>query len=418
MKRLQDIHTFDSLHIRDYRLLWLGQLTTSMGLWMDQTSRTWLIYSITHSALDLGIVSALRSVPLLLFGVAAGVIADKYSRKAQLIVSQVVNAFLNLALATLIITGRVEVWHIYLTAVLSGTVQAFQMPARQALVPDLVGPKYLMNAIALNSTAVSISRSLGPAICGLIIQFFGVSVSYYMQGIIYAAATIWTAQIQIPESSRITRAKSSLEGQSFFESIKEGFIYIGKNRMILALLILALGPTLLGQPYIGFIPIFAIDIFHGDASTQGFLITTIGIGSILGALLMASMNQRNGKFLILGALGFGLSLILFSNSPVIGIAVIFTFLSGLFNNCYLSQNQTMLQLLTPRELRGRVLGVYFLDRGLMPLGSLLVGFLATLLGGPWAITIMGTACCLLIVGVAFMSPDLWKSKFTFKEDES
>jgi MFS transporter, DHA1 family, staphyloferrin A biosynthesis exporter len=418
MKRLQDLHTFDSLQLRDYRLLWLGQITTSMGLWMDQTSRSWLIYSLTHSPLELGFVSALRSLPLLLFGVAAGVVADRYSRKAQLIISQLVNAFLNLALATVIITGRVEVWHIYLTAVLSGTVQAFQMPARQALIPDLVGPKYLMNAISLNSMAVSISRSLGPAICGIVIQFFGVSVSYYMQGIIYAAATIWTAQIQIPKSQIIKGYSTSENDQSFIESVKEGFAYIGRNKLIMALLILALGPTLLGMPYISFLPIFAIDVLGGDASTQGLLMMAVGIGSVIGALMMASLSQRNGKFLILGAIGFSLSLILFSQSPIIWMAVIGTFLIGFFNNSYLSQNQTMLQLLTPQELRGRVLGIYFLDRGLMPLGSLLTGYLATVAGGPWAITIMGASCCLLVIVVAFFSPDLWKSKFTFKEEAS
>jgi MFS family permease len=291
------------------------------------------------------------------------------------------------------------------------------MPARQSLIPELVGNRYLMNAIALNSTAVSISRSLGPAICGLVIQFFGVSVSYYMQGVIYAAATIWTAQIRIPEPATGGSNIKAAEDQSFFQSIKEGFVYIGRNKIILALLLLALGPTLLGQPYIGFLPIFAIDVFHGDASTQGWLMMSIGIGSVVGGLIMASLSQRNGKLLIAGALCFGLSLILFSNSPVLGMAVIFTFLSGLFNNSYLSQNQTMLQLLTPPKLRGRVLGIYFLDRGLMPLGSLLVGFLAALLGGPWAITIMGISCCLLVIGVAFFSPELWKSRFNF-DDES
>lgn len=200
--------------------------------------------------------------------------------------------------------------------------------------------------------------------------------------------------------------------------MKEGFAYIGKNKLILALLMLALGPTLLGMPYISFLPIFAIDVLGGDASTQGLLMMAVGIGSVVGALIMASLSQRNGKFLILGAIGFSLSLILFSQSPIIWMAVIGTFLIGFFNNSYLSQNQTMLQLLTPKELRGRVLGIYFLDRGLMPLGSLLIGYLASLAGGPWAITIMGASCCVLIIGVAFFSPDLWKSRFTFKEEAS
>jgi MFS family permease len=418
MKKLSSISTFDSLKLRDFRLLWSGQMTTSLGLWMDQTSRSWLIYSLTHSPLQLGIVSAIRSAPLLLFGITAGVVADRYGRKAQLIIAQIVNAILNAILATLIITGRIEVWHIYVTSFLAGTVQAFQMPARQALISDLVEDKYLLNAVALNSMAVNISRSLGPTICGIIIEFFGVEVSYYIQAVIYAAATVWTGQIRIPEWAKERKSLHAISEQSFIESIREGFQYVGKNRMILALLLLALGPTFLGLPYTGFIPIFAIDILKGDATTQGLLLTMIGIGSVLGALIMASLKQQNGKLLFAGAFGFGLSLIFFSQSPILAISMIGTFTAGLCNVSYLSQNQMLIQLMTPGKLRGRILGIYYLNNGLMPLGSLLVGILATWLGGPWAISIMGISCCLLVMGIAFVSPDLWKSRFNFKDKQS
>jgi len=162
------IRTFESLGLRDYRLLWLGQLSTTMGQWMDQTARSWLIYSITGSALQLGLMSAVRGIPLLVFGVAAGVVADRYGKKTQLVIAQVVNAILNLALATLILTNQVQIWHIYVTSFLAGTVQAFQQPARQVLINELSGEKHLLNAVALNSAAFNLSRSVGPALCGLI----------------------------------------------------------------------------------------------------------------------------------------------------------------------------------------------------------------------------------------------------------
>ncbi len=200
--------------------------------------------------------------------------------------------------------------------------------------------------------------------------------------------------------------------QSFFSSAKEGFAYIGSHRLILALMVLGLAPILLGMPYISLMPIFAIDVLHGDASTQGLLLTMVGIGAVLGALTIASLGRRqgSGKLLIAGAAGFGLSLVFFSRSPVLWMAMVFTFLAGLSNSSYTSQNQTIIQTLTPSEIRGRVLGVYLLNRGLMPIGSLIAGALASFLGGPWAVTIMGASCFLLAIGVAFFVPDLWKSK--------
>jgi MFS family permease len=424
MKLLRGVRTFESLKFRDYRLLWLGQLNTSMAQWMDQTARSWLIYDLTHSPLQLGLNSAVRGLPLLIFGILAGVVADRYGRKMQLIVAQIINVFLNITLAVLILSGRIQVWHIYATSLLAGTVQAFQQPARQVLISDLVGEKHLLNAVALNSAALNLSRSVGPAVCGVLIVAIGVDSSYFVQAAMYVLATIWTIQIRVPVSAARVRAAADNMTQSILSSAKEGFRYITSHRLILALMILGLAPILLGMPYTSLMPIFAIDVFHGDARTQGLLLTMVGIGAVLGALTIASLGQRqgSGKLLLSGAAGFGLSLVLFSRSPVLAIAIAFTFLAGVANSAYPSQNQTLLQLLTPPELRGRVLGVYLLNRGLMPIGSLLAGILASAFGGPWAVTIMGTSCFLLATGVAVFSPGLWrlnlKTDITSKSENS
>jgi MFS family permease len=412
MLSLRKISTFESLWLRNYRLLWLGQVTTSLGQWMDQTSRSWLIYKITGSPLQLGLVSMARGLPLLLFGVVAGVVADRYGRKRQLIIAQVVNAILNAILATLILTGRIQEWHIYVTAFLAGTVQAFQQPARQALINDLVGQKHLLNAVALNSAALNLSRSVGPAVCGVLIQAFGVDVSYFVQAGFYAFATVWTMQIKVPESSMTKDGAIELANQSFFSSAKEGFSYIASNRLILALMILGLAPILLGMPYTSLMPIFAIDVLHGNASTQGLLLTMVGIGAVIGALTIASLGRKqgSGRLLIAGAAGFGLSLVFFARSPILSMAMVFTFLAGLSNSAYTSQDQTIIQMLTPSKVRGRVLGVYLLNRGLMPIGSLIAGALASLLGGPWAVTIMGASCFILAIGIAIFVPQLWKGR--------
>ena len=189
--------------------------------------------------------------------------------------------------------------------------------------------------------------------------------------------------------------------------------YIISNRLILALMVLGLAPIVMGMPFVSLMPIFAIDVFHGGATTQGVLLTMLGVGAVLGALTIASLGRRqtSGKLLIAGAAGFGLCLMLFSRSLVVLVAAFFTLLAGFFNSAYTSQDQTIIQLLTPAPLRGRVLGVYLLNRGLMPVGSLFAGILATFLGGPWAVTVMGTSCFLLAVGIGFSVPRLWQLTF-------
>jgi MFS family permease len=410
INKIKNIRTFESLTLRDYRLLWLGQMTTSMGQWMDQTARSWLIYQMTGSALQLGAISAVRGAPFLIFGIPAGVIADRYDRKTQLIVAQTVNAILNVILATLILTKHIQVWHVYVTGFLTGTVQTFQQPSRQTMVSDLVGEKHLLNAISLNSAALNLSRSLGPALCGVLIQAFGVDISYYIQGAFYAFATVWTAQIRVPKTSSPTGHTRSSSDTSMLTSAKEGLSFIKSHRLLLALMILGMAPILLGMPYTSLMPLFAVDVFHGNEATQGLLLSIVGVGALVGALTIASLGskQGSGKLMIAGAAAFGLSLVLFSRSPVLQMALVFAFLAGLSNTSYTSQNQTVIQLLTPAELRGRVLGVYLLNRGLMPVGSLLAGALATWFGGPWAVTIMGASCCLLAIGVAIFTPDLWR----------
>jgi MFS family permease len=309
MKIFHNITTFESLSIRDYRLLWFGQAGTSMGMWMDQTARSWLIYSLTDSPMQLGLSAAVRGLPMLFFGVIAGVVADRYGRKNQLIIAQVVNALLNALLATLILTGHIEPWHVYVTGFMNGTVQAFQQPARQVLIHDLVGKKHLLNAISLNSAVSNLSRSLGPAFCAILIQYFDVAVSYYFQAAMYALATIWTIQIHEPplRTTLAAAADNAPPRQSIFGSAKEGFAYIAANPLILALIILGLAPILLGMPYNSLMPIFAIDILHGNAITQGLLLSAAGVGAIVGALVIASLHSKggNGKLLIIGAAGFG-----------------------------------------------------------------------------------------------------------------
>jgi MFS family permease len=409
------IHTFDSLSIRDYRLLWLGQVDTSLGQWMDSITRGYLIYHITSSPLQLGLAAAMRGIPLFLFGIVAGAVADRSGRKAQLIIAQVTNALLNFILATLVLANRVEPWHIYLTGFLVGTVQAFQNPARQTLVSDIAGSKHLINALALNSMALNSSRAIGPAFAGFLIATIGVHGSYYVQAFMFLLATVWTIQMRIPErgleSVRVAQ-------ESLFKSIQAGFAYVTANRSIRTQLILALGPLTLAMPFTNMMPIFARDVLHGGAQLQGLLLSAFGIGSLLGALVVASIPRRNAYALpaVIGAVVFSIAVFFFGLSQLVWLSLVCAFISGIFMTTYQTQDQALLQLSAPRHIRGRVMSFYLMSRATVPIGTLLAGALANYFGGPVAVRLMSLSALGLILLVIGTHPGFLSLKVSLQED--
>jgi len=407
-------HTFDSLRLRDYRLLWLGQLSTNMGQWMDQVTRGWLIYQITGSALQLGLATALRGLPLLFFGVLAGAVADRSNRRAQLILAQMVNAILNVLLATLVLVHRVQPWHVYVTGVLVGTVQAFQQPARQTLISDIVGARYLMNALALNAMATNVARAIGPALAGILIALTGTHGSYYVQAAMFVLATLWTVQMAVPERSPESAAARR---EPFWHSVAAGLAFVVQDRDIRTLMILAHGPLTLGMSYMSLLPIFAKDVLHGGASMQGLLTTIIGIGSVLGSLWVAAMQRRYsyGRTVVLGAFAFGVTLLGFASAHDILMSSLCAFCIGVSVVTYQTQNQTLLQLLAPRHIRGRVMSIFLLNRGFVPLGTLLAGALAEHLGGPVALQIMSLAALGVVLTVILLTPRFLKLQVEFQD---
>jgi MFS family permease len=409
------IHTFDSLSIRDYRLLWLGQLDTSLGQWMDSITRGYLIYHITSSPLQLGLAAAMRGIPLFLFGIVAGALADRSGRKAQLIVAQVTNALLNVILATLVLTNRVQPWHVYVTGFLVGTVQAFQNPARQTLVSDIAGSKHLINALALNSMALNSSRAVGPAFAGFLIATIGVHGSYYVQAFMFLLATVWTFQMRIPERSQ---ESVRVAQEPFFKSIQAGFAYVTANRSIRTQLILALGPLTLGMPFTNMMPIFARDVLHGGAQLQGLLLSAFGIGSLLGALVVASIPRRNAYALpaVIGAAVFSIAVFCFGLSSWTWLSLICAFISGVFMTTYQTQDQALLQLSAPRHIRGRVMSFYLMSRATVPIGTLLAGALANYFGGPAAVRLMSLSALGVILLVIGTHPGFLSLKVSLQED--
>ncbi|MSQ42543.1 MAG: MFS transporter [Dehalococcoidia bacterium] len=411
---LKRIGTFESLTIRDYRLLWFGQCSTSMGQWMDQAARGWLMYSITNSPLQLGLAAAARGVPLIFFSLLAGALADRSGRKAQLIIAQVTNAALAAILATLVLTGDVQPWHIYVTGFIAGSVQAFQQPARQTLIGDIVGDHRLMNALALNSTALNVSRMLGPMVAGLIIALVGAEWSYYWESVMYLTATIWTIQMRVPERRGGPRAP---EREPLLGSIQAGFAYVWRERDIRSLMVLGLGPLTFGMAYSTLIPLFAQDILHGGAPLQGTLFSVIGAGSLVGAIAVASIRRTHGYGLpvVIGGACFSVAVFAFASSELVWLSIVLGACIGAANVTYNTQNQTLLQVITPPQLRGRVMSIRMLERGLVPFASLLTGALASAYGGPNALRLMSAVGLAIVVLVVVTTPQILRLKVSFTD---
>jgi MFS family permease len=335
------------------------------------------------------------------------VVADRYGRKRQLVISQVANAIFNFILAALVITGHVEPWHVYVTGFLSGIVQAFQQPARQAMIPDLVDRQHLANAIGLQSLAFNFCRSIAPGLAGLLIAWLDVGGSYFVQGLIFAVATIWTVQINDP-IKRTEPGRQRVKQQSIAEGTAAGVRYIWGNRPVRAIMMIVLIPAILGQPFTSLLPIFARDILDVGPQGQGLMLTALGLGALAGAVVVATVGNagRQGLSVLLGALLFGLGMVGFASSSWFSLSLVMMALVGICDTAYGTQANTIIHTNTDPAMRGRVMGVYFLSRGLVPLGALLAGGLADVLGAPLTVTCMGAACAALALAVFVAAPEV------------
>lgn len=393
-----------SLHHPNFRLLLAGQLSTSTAMWMEQLSRGWLIYEMTGSVLLLGLVQAVRSVPLLFLGLFGGVLADRLDRKRQLMVAQLLNMGLNFVLATLIVTGLVEVWHVFTTAFMAGCVMAFQHPARQSLLPNTVPRSELVNAVGLNSIALNLCHTLGPAIAGVMATFAGLGATYYFQGGLFLMASLWTLQLKVGDG----RSSGHQGGKSMWGSLAEGLRYVRGNQAVFTLLILALLPIVLALPVISLLPAFAGDVYQAGPAGLGLLLGANGVGSVIGAFVVAIMGdfRRKGWFLLGVIMLLGLSLSAFALAPWLWAAVLLLGLAGFAQTSYRVVNLTLLHTNTGDEYRGRVMSVYLLDRGVAPVGAALAGGLAAVLGAPATVAVLGALTFLVAALVAATVPPL------------
>lgn len=396
--------TFRALRYRDYRLLWGGQLLHSASQWMEQVIRPVLVYELTESATAVAWVVFMRMIPVLLFGVLAGAAADRFDKKRILLFTQATTMAMHLTLAALVLSGAVQLWQIYVTAIVSGAALAFNQPARQTMIPRLVPPDVLLNAVALNTTAMNFMRIGGGAIAGLLLIKLSIGGVYLLNGIIYIGVIITTQMIRLPKDEPRTRKRSLLG------DLGEGFSYVKTNRAVGGLVLLALILYVFGMPYQQvFVPLVAFRIFDLDRAWVGWMLSFTGLGAITGSLFVASRTEyrRPGLALAINLVVFGSALLVVGVSRWLPLTLIALAVAGSMTVSFMALTNTLLLSATPPELQGRVLSLLSLDRGIIPAGALLAGLLAEHLGVGAGIVVMALILLLLSgVAIVFLIPRL------------
>ncbi|MBI4298020.1 MAG: MFS transporter [Chloroflexi bacterium] len=403
------IRTFRALGYRSYRYFWLGQLGDSAAMWMEQVIRPLLILQLTGSALMVGLVITVRMVPIFAFGIIAGVIADRYDKRRILMYSQAVTMLMHLTLAVLLISGRVQIWHIFATAFIAGGSMAFKQPARQSMVPRLVPADVLLNGLALNSAAMNIMRVTGASLAGVLLIAFNYGQVYLLNALIFVGVIWTTTQIKLSEPTEIpvelpyVRHRRS-RGWALLRDLADGFRYINSNRLVLYLMGMALLIFILGQPYQQvFVPLIALKVLEVGRTGAGWMLALTGVGALIGSITIASRERfpRRGLLMMLMVMVFSLALILLSRSTWIPLSAVALILAGSMQTSYMALNNSLLLERTPQEFHGRVMSLMSLDRGLMSVGAILAGSLAEALGPQLGLTIIAGTCLGLTI-LAFL----------------
>ncbi|HUB82811.1 MAG TPA: MFS transporter [Bryobacteraceae bacterium] len=383
--------TLRALQYRNFQLFFSGQLISLIGTWMQNLAQPWLVYRLTGSMLLLGGISFCSQIPIFLLSTVGGIVADRYSRHRVVIATQTLSMLLALILAALTLTNRVQIWHIFVLSALLGAVNAFDIPARQAFIVEMVGKADLMNAIALNSSMFNASRVVGPAIAGILVAAIGEGWCFFANGISYIAVIVGLLFMRVDANVRKAHQASPLA------NVIEGFRFVIRNRPIHALLILLGMASVTGMPFQVLMPVFADRVLHGGPKALGWLTGSAGMGALAAALLLASRRTLKGLsvWVAASATAFGIGLIIFSTSHNFLFSAVILVPVGFTLMLQMGSTNTLIQSMIPDELRGRVMGVYsMVMMGLAPFGGLLAGFLADGLGAPITVAAGGVVCLL------------------------
>ncbi len=398
------LRAITSLRQRNFRLYWFGQMISLMGTYMQSIGQTWLVLELTHSAWQLGLVGALQAVPILLFSIFGGVFADRWPKRRVLLVTQAAAMIQALLLWALIATGTLQLWHLYVLALLLGLTNSLGRPASRAFVVELVGREDLPNAVALNSSLSSLTRIVGPGLAGIIIAASGVTTLFLLNALSFLAVLVGLALIKSHElHAQALQPRSVGERQNTWQSLREGVAYVWKTPAVL-LLVLVVGLVLLfGSNFNVVLPLFATDVLHVGATGFGFLSAATGVGALLSGLWLAWSNQKPTiRRVLIGMLVFGVLEAVFAVSHLYLLSLVLIASVGFTEETFAMQAMTAIQTVAPDHLSGRVMSVQvlFFD-GSLPLGYLLMGWLSGLFGAPIAL-LTGALLSLLVAGAGWM----------------
>ncbi len=388
---------FKAFHYRDFRLLWFGACTSSIGTFMQSVAQSWLVLEISKSARMLGLDSFLGNIPIFLFSLVGGVVADRVSRRRLLLGSQWVQLTCAFTLAGLFALGMLKVRHILCLSFIVGTAQSFGGPAYSALVPTLVEKEDLPNAIALNSIQFNLARSIGPVLGGIALTKLGPAWCFSLNGVSYIAVIISLLMLHMKFQSQPT-------GESILTGMKQGFGFIRKQGAMEALIVLAFCMTAFAFPMIIFLPVFAKNVFHGGPGTFTYMLASSGLGSVTGALIVAALGNvhNKGRIALFMLVGMGGGMVGFAISRSLLLSCVLLFISGAALMTAFAMISSLVQLITANEMRGRVMSVYNVAfRGGMPFGSVASGWLIPIFSAPAVIAANGLL--LVLLGVYFLT---------------
>ena len=387
---------------RDFVRLWRANLGTMMAYWMQNVAQGWLVAVITESPLILGTLAMIRAVPMLVLSPFGGVLADRVSRTKLLITSQLLFTVAGLSIGVLVATGAIQVWHLAVSSVLAGTSFAISMPARNALVSDLVPRRQVGNAIALTSTTMNASRIVGPALAGWLIGLIGIAGTYFAQTAGYVWGMLNILAVRGGDQHPRTRG-------SPFAALRDGFKFAFSTRPLAALLLLGLSPSLFSMPMVMILPIFVKQDLKAGSEELGLVLAAQGIGAVVGSIgvVAYAANRRKGPVAMISAAAFGALVMVLglTRSPL--AAGIVMAVAGFFSAVYMATNQTMIQLLAPNRLRGRVMSIWMLGWGLTPLGLMPLSIVAENRGMPDAMVLGGGLSVAVVIFIMIWGRVLW-----------
>ena len=383
--------TLSSLRHRDYRLLFFGTSLSHVGDFVQAMAQSWLVWTMTSSPFLLGVVGFCQALPRLMLGAVGGAIVDRIERRRLLISTQILAMLQAFVFWALVYFDGIQFWHVMALVLFLGTVNTINQTARHSLINSLVPRDDLMNAIALNSSMANLAKIAGPSLGGVLISVIGVAGCLFVNAVSFLAIIVTLLVMVFPSVSL-----RSNDEAPFWEEVREGYRFLRGQRRLFSIILLTYGVALVGTPYSRFLPVFATDVLHAGPSTFGLLLAAPGIGAVIAGLGIASFGRlrRRLHFVTMSVYAFSLFLILFSFCRSLPLSILFLILVGASNIAFRAVANSIVQMETPPELLGRMLSLFFMDKGMWSFGTLFIGSVAHIVGTPNAIAISGIGCAL------------------------